>query len=280
MIVDCHSHVWLREHLSDEFIADSSRAKTSPVNFDIRPEDHWTAMGPVDKAIVFGLRAKHSGILVPNEFVAAYVREHPEKLIGFASVDPSEPGYLDILQHSVEELNLRGVKLGPIYQNVHPMDKRMQPIYEYCQRKHLPLMIHQGTTFLRVAPLKIASPVLLEDVALEYPDLKIVIAHLGHPWIEETTVLIRKQPNIFADISALCYRPWQFYNALVLANEYCVLDKLLFGSDFPFATPQETIDGLLSINRLVEGTSLPRVPEEALQGIVQRDALTILGIEG
>ena len=71
----------------------------------------------------------------------------------------------------------------------------------------------------------------------------MVIAHLGHPWIAETLVLIRKHRHLYSDISALYYRPWQFYNALVLAMEYGVLDRLLFGTDYPFTTPASTHRG-------------------------------------
>ena len=82
----------------------------------------------------------------------------------------------------------------------------------------------------------------------------MVIAHLGHPWINETLVLIRKNRNMYSDISALYYRPWQFYNALVAAMEYGVLDRLLFGSDYPFTTPQSTIGGAPQVNEMAEGT--------------------------
>jgi hypothetical protein len=140
-------------------------------------------------------------------------------------------------------------------------------------------MIHQGTTFPRTAPLKYALPLLLEDVAIEFPDLKMVIAHLGHPWIEDTIVLIRKQPNLYSDISALHYRPWQFYNALIAAKEYGVLDKLLFGSDYPFTTPEASLEGLRTINRLVEGTSLPRLAAEEIEQIIESPALARLGLE-
>ena len=159
------------------------------------------------------------------------------------------------------------------------MDDRMKPVYEYCQRHHLPILIHQGTTFPRLAPLKFASPIQLEDVALAYPDLIVVIAHMGHPWIDETLVLIRKQPNFFADISALYYRPWQFYNGLISALEYGVLDKLLFGSDFPFTTPEDSMQGLKRVNEVAGTSGLPRVPEDAIANILERDTLALLGLK-
>lgn len=279
MTVDCHTHIWRREHWSEEIAAESLRARSRPAVLDIDDATHWEAMKTVDRAIVFGLYALHVGLVVPNDFVARYVNQHPEKLIGFTSIDPNQPGYLDELYRTTQDLGMRGLKLGPIYQNYHPMDDRMKPVYEYCQRHHLPILIHQGTTFPRLAPLKFASPIQLEDVALAYPDLIVVIAHMGHPWIDETLVLIRKQPNFFADISALYYRPWQFYNGLISALEYGVLDKLLFGSDFPFTTPEDSMQGLKRVNEVAGTSGLPRVPEDAIANILERDTLALLGLK-
>jgi predicted TIM-barrel fold metal-dependent hydrolase len=235
-------------------------------------------MAGVDKVIVFGLRAHHSGLRVPNEYIAAYAASHPEKVIGFGAIDPSfDP--IDETLDEIVRLKLRGVKLGPIYQNIHPADPRMVRVYQFCQAHQLPIMIHQGTTFVRTGPLKYALPILLEDIVVEFPELRMIIAHLGHPWIADTLVLIRKHPHLYSDISALHYRPWQFYNALILAKEYGVLDKLLFGSDYPFTTPEAQIHGLRNINHFAEGTNLPRLSSEEIERLIYSPTLTCLGLE-
>lgn len=280
MIVDCHSHIWQYPgHLSDDFVREANQlSRGHQLDLNVPPEKHYEAMKGVDKVIVFGMRAQHSGILTPNEFIADYARRFPEKVIGFAGVDPMVDDVTATLTEAVR-LKLRGVKLGPIYQNIHPTDSRMLKVYEFCERHGLPIMIHQGTTFPRKAPLKYAQPILLEDVAMQFPELKMVIAHLGHPWIDETLVLIRKQPNFYADISALHYRPWQFYNALITAKEYGVLHKLLFGSDYPFTTPEATIDALRNFNRLVEGTNFPRLTPGEIESLIYCPTLSFLGLQ-
>lgn len=245
----------------------------------VPPERHQAAMQRVDKAIVFGIRAFHSGLSSPNEYIAKYANAHPEKVIGFASVDPTHDNVQETLRHAIDDLKLRGVKLGPIYQNIHPLDERMLPVYEICQSHKLPIMIHQGATFPCRTPLKFALPILLEDVAAQFPRLKMIIAHLGHPWISETIVLIRKQPNFFSDISALYYRPWQFYNALIAAKEYGVMDKLLFGSDFPFSTPAGTIEALCGFNEIVAGTNLPKLSGDDLERLIHSPTLKLLELE-
>ena len=133
--------------------------------------------------------------------------------------------------------------MGPIYQNVAPGDSRFRRIMKRAEELRIPMLIHQGTTFCENVDLEIANPMQLQPLAIEFPKLRMVIAHMGHPWINETLVLIRKHPNLYSDISALYYRPWQFYNALVAAMEYGVLDRLLLGSDYPFTTPESTMDG-------------------------------------
>jgi predicted TIM-barrel fold metal-dependent hydrolase len=119
----------------------------------------------------------------------------------------------------------------------------------------------------------------MDEVAIAHPDLKIVLAHMGHPWQRETIVTIRKHPNLYADVSALVFRPWSLYEALRLATEWGVMGKLLFGSDFPLATSGETMAGLRSVNDVVTGTGLPRVPDELIEGIIHADSLNLLGIE-
>jgi predicted TIM-barrel fold metal-dependent hydrolase len=114
---------------------------------------------------------------------------------------------------------------------------------------------------------------------MRHPDLRIVLAHLGHPFENEALVVARKHPHVFLDLSALYYRPWQLYNSLVLAQEYRVTPKILFGSDFPFATPGDSITGLRALNRMADGTNLPRIAETTLDGIVHRDSLPLLGLD-
>lgn len=278
MITDCHTHLWRAEHWSAEMAHEASRARGRPAEIHIEESTHWQAVAAVDRAIVFGFHSRHLGLVVPNDLIAAYVGQHPEKLAGFACLDPTEPDYLDEMHRSFEHLRLRGLKLAPIYQNYHPMDDRMRPVYTYCEERGIPVLIHQGTTFARRAPLKYALPIQLEDVALAYPGLRLVIAHLGHPWIDEALVVLRKHPYLYADISALYYRPWQFYNALMSAVEYGVAHKLLFGSDFPFTMPADSIQGLRNVNHIAGESGLPRVPQEVIQGILERDTFRLLGL--
>ena len=77
------------------------------------------------------------------------------------------------------------------------------------------MLIHQGTTFARAGSLLQARPILLDEIALRYPELKIVIAHMGHPWFDEAIAVVRRHPHVYADVSALVSRRWLLYQALV-----------------------------------------------------------------
>jgi len=139
--------------------------------------------------------------------------------------------------------------------------------------------MHQGATFPRQAPLKHAHPELLEDIAIVFPELRMIIAHLGWPWEIETIVLIRKHPHLYSDLSGVYYRPWQFYNSLRLCQEAGVMDKLLFGSDYPVTTPKEAVEGLRNVNYFLEGTKFPRISKEEIEKIIHRNKLAELGLE-
>jgi hypothetical protein len=192
------------------------------------------------------------------------------------SLDPNEPGWLDDFERSHRDLKLKGVKLGPIYAGFDPTDPALDPLYAGCVKHNLPVLIHVGASFVRFGPLEWSRPILIDAIARRFPDLKIIMAHLGHPWEGETIAVLRKHPNVYSDVSALHYRPWQFYHSLMLAQEYGALGKLLFGSDYPFTTPGASIDGLRNINRYCAGTSLPRVSETAVEELIHRDAVGIL----
>lgn len=279
-MIDVHTHLFPRGCLSEEFVREGAlMRKDAQVSMTTLPEDHWNAMSGVGRVVVLAMRFRNVGVDVSNDAVASYVRQHPDKLLGFMSVDPHEPDPVGELERAYHTLGLKGIKMSPIYQNYHPMDKKAQEIYARAQKLGLPILVHQGATFPRRAPLKYAMPYLLEDVALAFPDLRIVIAHLGHPWENETIVLIRKQPNLYSDISGLFYRPWQFYNSMLLAQEYNVLHKLFFGSDWPIATPEDTVRGLRNVNSIIGDTPLPKVSLEAVEEIIERDSLAVLGLK-
>lgn len=274
-----HTHTWdTTLHFDPQTVRESDLSRGYPLDLTVRFEEFMAEMEPFEKVIVFGLRARLTGYWVPDEYVAQFVARAPEKLVGFAGCDPTQPGYMEELKHAIQGLGLVGVKMGPIYAGFDPRDPVCDPAYRYCQANGLPILFHTGTTFNHAAPLQYGRPWLFDEVAIHYPDLRIVLAHAGHPFSEECLVVIRKHPHLYADISALYYRPWQFYNTLIAAQEYRVTHKLLFGTDYPFARSVDSIQGLIHANDIAGSSGLPRVSDEVIQGILEREAFTLLGL--
>ncbi|MGE0605657.1 MAG: amidohydrolase family protein [Pirellulales bacterium] len=286
MLVDIHTNLfWYPDHLSDEFVDFSWEAKKAKMrrtadvhcdvddksyrhNFDCRPEQLLAATKNCDKVVVFAIDAPFTGITGDQEVVARFVKEHADRFQGWCSVDPNRPDAVERLRYCINELGLRGLKLGPIYQNFDPSDPKHLPLFREAEKLGIPINWHQGTSFVRQGPLKYSNPILLEDIAVACPNLRMMISHMGHPWETECVVLIRKHPNLYADTSALHYRPLRHYQAFMTALEYGVEDKLIFGSDFPSATPEQAIAGLWKVNDIVHGSNLPRFPERAIHNIV------------
>ena len=281
MIIDVHSHAWrFPQDFSEDFIRQAQRARAGqPVDLAVRYEDYATTASAPVRTIVFGGKARLSGVWVDDAYVAAYVAAHPDTLIGYLSVDPTQEGWEEEMRVGHEELGLRGIKLLPMYAGFSPDDERLEPLWQYASRHGLPVLLHMGTTFVAQAPLAFTLPRLIEPVAIRHPEVKIVLAHLGHPYEGECIVTIRKHENVFADVSALHYRPWQLYNSLMLAQEYGVWHKLLFGTDYPFTTVDASIAGLRALNDMLEGTKLPRLDPAQIEAMIHRDSLKLLGLE-
>ncbi len=278
MIFDCHTHLAHPDHVGGDFLADAKRAWGESYSMPCSPVEHQEAMKQCDGAIVLALDAEDVGFYVPNEYVATYVSTNPDSLVGFASVNPKRSDAIERLVYAKEELGLKGLKLAPIYQIFDPVSPEYFPLYAKAEELEMPVMWHQGTSYIRVGPLDLSNPVLIDVVARHFPKLKMVIAHLGHPWTSETACVIRKHPNVFSDVSALVTRPWQFYTAMLSMVEYGVTNKLLFGTDFPFFDCDRTIKAFRNINHIIEGTNMPRIPEEVIESIIHGNPLEKLGL--
>ena len=152
------------------------------------------------------------------------------------------------------ENKLKGIKIYCGYEYHFPTDKKYQKIYNLCTEFEVPLMVHCGDTFASDAKLKYAHPLNVDEVATDNPDLKIVICHLGNPWIIDCQEVLYKNKNVYADISGLFFGPVNDY------YEKCLITKikellsytssphhLLFGSDWPISDVRHCI---MLVNKL------------------------------
>ena len=283
MIVDCHTHLWESvEQLGRGTGLWDTRARGGAVSTPSQagPDEHQAATQPVDQTIVLAFKSHYLDADVPNEYVADYVRRFPDRLIGFACVDPMRiQQAMDDLHKAHDELGMKGLIIWPAAQDFHPAATCAMRVYAEACRLHMPVMFHQDVLASSSSKMEFAQPSLLDEAAREFPDLKMIIAGLGYPWCDETVVLLAKHRNVFADISGLMNHPWQGYNALLCAYQAGVMDAILFGSNFPYATAAACIEALYSLNQFSLGTNLPVIPREQVRQIVECDALTLLGID-
>jgi predicted TIM-barrel fold metal-dependent hydrolase len=289
LIIDVHNHTPTHQDAvpDDERLVFEGWRSDRPVVTTNSWADYDEQQSAADVTIVFNIAVEDplaaTGLPYPpertNDATAEFVKDAPHKRIGFMSVNPLWTNVFDETERC-RELGLVGVKLGPNYQDFDPLSDEACAFYAYCEREGLPILFHQGTSPIRSAPLRYTHPLVMDDVALRFPELRVVMAHLGHPFVRETVAVIRKHPHVYADVSSIYLRPWLCWEALTFASEWGVPHKLLFGSDYPIATSAEAIGGLRRVNDIVEGTKLPRVPDEHLERIIEADALSALGLEG
>jgi hypothetical protein len=208
-------------------------------------------------AVIFSVDSETtSGVpYVGNDYVAGVVRQYPDRFLGFASVDPWQGAKAVLeLERSVKELGMRGLKLHPNSQAFFPNDRRFYPLWETCAALAIPVLFHSGQTGVGAGTpggggykLKYSQPIpYIDDIAADFPDLTIVMAHPGVPWQEEQLSVAVHKGNVFIDLSG--WSPKYFRPMLVQYAKSILQDKVLFGSDYPALQPErwlkdfETLD--------------------------------------
>jgi predicted TIM-barrel fold metal-dependent hydrolase len=259
MIVDCHTHI-------------NCAAK------NIELSDHLAAAETVDVCIVLAVPENSSE--EANKKVSEYIIKHKEKMIGFAVVEPTKDKIgVKNLAALTDKLGLKGIVLYCSSSGFHPANSEAMRFYESAQELGLPVFFHNGGALGPEAVLDYAQPYLLDEVAREFSALKIVIGTMGMPFVEQTLSMVAKHKNVYADLTIRPGNAWQIYNMVMAAHECGMMDKLLFGSGFPFGKAEECIETLLSFNKLLADTNLPTVPRGNIQNIIERDTLGVLGIK-
>jgi predicted TIM-barrel fold metal-dependent hydrolase len=258
MIVDCHTHI-------------NCEVK------DVGASEHLAAAETVDICIVLATAEGPSREV--NEKLSEYISKHKEKMIGFAVVEPTRDK-IDVknLALMTDKLGLKGTVLYCSKCGFHPAHSRAMRFYESAQELGLAVFFHNGGTLGPEAVLDYAQPYLLDEIAREFSALKIVIGTMGVPFVEQTLSMVAKHKNVYADLTIRPSNVWQVYNMVAAAHGCGVMDKLLFGSGFPFGKAVQCIETLLSLNKLLADTNLPTVPRSNIRSIIDRDTLEVLGI--
>jgi len=277
MIVDVHTHNHQPEHWGDEHKKNWEPAYGEPYP-RISPEMYDAAMkkAGVDVAIVFGLAASRAGVHTPNRFVADYCAQLSTPTVAFTALDPLDTDWREQLDEAYE-LGFKGVKLYPVLSLFDPLDPAFDEFYRLCSERRMTILWHMGATPSAQGRLSLSQPLVVEEVARRHPDLKQIMAHMGHPWQRDAVVVLRKHANVYADVSASWHRPMDGFMALVNAQEWGVVNKLFFGSDYPLWEPSDAIARFRSLADFRAG-NLPHVLDETVESILHQDALGLLEI--
>ncbi|MFD9888504.1 amidohydrolase family protein [Amycolatopsis sp. NPDC059027] len=227
-------------------------------------------------AVVFTVDAEHATghPRIANEEVARSCAEHPDVLIPFASVDPwkGKAGAREA-RRLVTEHGVRGFKFHPSIQGFAPNDPVAYPLYEVIEELGVPALFHSGQTGIGAGVpggggirLKYSNPMLVDDVAVDFPELRIILAHPSFPWQDEALAVATHKPYVHIDLSG--WSPKYFPPQLVRYANSLLQDKVLFGSDYPVLTPDRWLADFAELD----------IKPEVRPKILKTNAARLLGL--
>jgi uncharacterized protein len=171
-----------------------------------------------------------------NDFISAFCKENPKRLIAFGSINPQiKSGQETRIDELLESLKIRGIKIHPSHQSVYPNDylngnESLAYLYKRCETEGIPVMFHTGTSIFVGARNRYADPIYVDDVAVDFPRLKIILAHGGRPlWMETCMFLVRRFSNVMIDVSSI--PPSKVLEYFPRLED--IADRTLFGTDWP-----------------------------------------------
>ncbi|HDX9612666.1 hypothetical protein COF80_25735 [Bacillus toyonensis] len=285
-MIDFHVHVGeLKSEYTEEFAQQMmDSCNKSHTNMEVRIENlikEMEGLG-VKKAVLLAFNAKRTlGVHVTNEYVSKLCAKYPKYFVGFASFDAYEkPLCKKSLEQELTNYNLHGYKLAFGYLGISPNDPGWYPLYEDAEERSLPVLVHMGFTPIKQASLRYCHPMLLNDVLIKFPNLNIIIAHMGWPWINDTLSLLKKYKNVYTDLSIVSfYQPIdEMCNIFQMAKEQGVINKLIWGTDYPMCTMEESIDRFKIIKKRLEEQGA-HITEEEWDQIFYKNAEKLLQLK-
>jgi uncharacterized protein len=181
---------------------------------------------------------------ITNEEIAELAHQHRDVAIPFASVNPHRGAEgVRLARKLISEYGVKGFKFHPSVQEFFPNDRIAYPLYEAIAEAKLPALFHTGQTGVGAGTrggggirLKYSNPLLLDDVAVDFPDMPIILAHPSFPWQEEALSVATPPPQVYIDLSG--WSPKYFPPILVQYANTLLKDRILFGSDYPVIAPE------------------------------------------
>jgi predicted TIM-barrel fold metal-dependent hydrolase len=248
-IIDTHAHQPTEEFLFDaggEMMQDAAKRfgkEMVPNSYEEMIEE-YRAVG-IGRAVLLGWDAETNtgNPPVPNEYVAEVRDEHDDFFVGFGSVDPLKDDCVEEARRCVEDLDLVGFKFQQIAQGFDPSDPEHEELFATIEELGVPCVFHGGNSTLgacapggRGLKIKYGDPMLLDDVAAQFPDLQILIAHPAFPWEKEQLAICQQKGNVYMDLSG--WMPAYIDEQVLHYAKTLLKDKVMFGTDYPMLDPK------------------------------------------
>ena len=237
--IDVHVHVEASVDTPEEHRRDALHAIPLPTVPELA--ELYRSLGVA--AVVFALDAPHTlgPGNVSNEEVARLCAQAADILIPFGSVDPvRRSDAATTVARLIDDQGMRGFKFHPGAQGFYPNDRSVYPVYEALQERGVPALFHTGQIGGGASRLKYCDPIHLDDVAVDFPDLTIIMAHPSFPWQDVSLSIAAIRPNAYIDLSG--WSPRYFPPQLVQHANTILKDKVMFGSDHPVISPQRWLE--------------------------------------
>jgi uncharacterized protein len=198
--------------------------------------------------VVFTVDSPKEPRKISNEEIAELAHKHSDVAIPFASIDPHRgEGGVREARRLIKDYGVKGFKFHPTVQEFFPNDRLAYPLYEAIAEAKLPALFHTGQTGVGAGTrgggglrLKYSNPLVLDDVAADFPDMPIILAHPSFPWQEEALSVATHKPQVYIDLSG--WSPKYFPPILVQYANTLLKDKILFGSDYPVLSPEKWVE--------------------------------------
>jgi uncharacterized protein len=229
-----------------------------------------------------------------NELSADVQRSAPDRIVGYAAAEPLDPqgGFnrarLEEVREMITERGLKGLLLTPPYGHYYSNDKRVYPFYEMATELDVPIYFHHSHMFMppKLCPLKYARIWHLDDLTIDFPDLRFNVEHMGYPWTEELLSIMARSPNVYSDTAEYVTpdptypnRPLLLARNLGMAREYGVLDRIFYGSDYVGENIDEYVRLLKyeigwikeNLNVHMEKLGFPPLSQEEMEGLLGKN---------
>ncbi len=256
--IDVHTHAWKSALQVDDAPTESQQAMGR--YFRYQPQ-HSTVTEMAEyyrklkmAFVVFTVDSASEKRKITNEEIAELAHKNSDVAIPFASIDPHRGAEgVRLAKKLINEYGVKGFKFHPSVQEFFPNDRMAYPLYETIAEAKLPALFHTGQTGVGAGTragggvrLKYSHPMLLDDVAVDFPDMPIILAHPSFPWQEEALSVATHKPQVYIDLSG--WSPKYFPPILVQYANSLLKDKILFGSDYPVMTPERWMADFEKLN--------------------------------